>query len=90
MTWPLLLATASTASRAAWWDSASAARDRTKANAQNPSRNYRAPLPLRRPTQQIKQAMPQMLGAGPMVPPQGLAQQQDICPLPHRKEMMPQ
>jgi hypothetical protein len=34
--------------------------------------------------------MPQMLGTRPLVPPQGLAQQQDIRPLPHRKEMMPQ
>jgi len=40
--------------------------------------------------QQIKPAMPQMLGTGPLAPPQGMAQQQDICPLPHRKEMMPQ
>ena len=31
-----------------------------------------------------------MLGTGPMVPPQGMAQQQDICSLPHWKEMMPQ
>jgi hypothetical protein len=44
---------------------------------------------VRRAAQQIEQAMPQMLGAGPLVPPQGMAQQQDICSLPHRKEMMP-
>ena len=31
-----------------------------------------------------------MLGTGSMVPPQGMAQQQDICSLPHLKEMMPQ
>jgi hypothetical protein len=45
---------------------------------------------VRRAAQQIKQAMPQMLGTRPLVPPQGMAQQQDICPLPHLKEMMPQ
>jgi len=31
-----------------------------------------------------------MLGTRPLVPPQGMAQQQVICPLPHRKEVMPQ
>ena len=47
-------------------------------------------MPVWRAAQQIKPAMPQMLGTGPLVPPQGMAHQQDICPLPHRKEMMPQ
>jgi hypothetical protein len=45
---------------------------------------------VRRAARQIEQAMPQMLGTRPLAPPQGLAQQQDIYPLPHRKEMMPQ
>ena len=41
----VLPAAASTPSRAAWWDSASAARERTTANARNPSRNYRHHCP---------------------------------------------
>ena len=49
---------------------------------------HRCPCGARR--NKSSQAMPQMLGTGPLVPPQGMAQQQDICPLPHRKEMMPQ
>jgi hypothetical protein len=44
---------------------------------------------MRRTAQQIKQAMPQMLGTRPLAPPQGMAHQQDIYPLPHGKEMMP-
>jgi len=45
---------------------------------------------VRRAAQQIKQAMPQMLGPWPLAPPQGMAQPQGICPLPHRKEVIPQ
>jgi hypothetical protein len=44
---------------------------------------------MRRTTQQIKQAMPQMLGTRPLAPPQGMAQQQNTCLLPHRKEVIP-
>jgi hypothetical protein len=44
---------------------------------------------VRRAAQQIKQAMPQMLGTRPLAPPQGMAQQQNTCLLPHRKEVIP-
>jgi hypothetical protein len=44
---------------------------------------------VRRAAQQIKQAMPQMLGTLPLAQPQGMAQQQSTCRLPHRKEVIP-
>jgi hypothetical protein len=45
---------------------------------------------VRRAAQQIKQAMPQMLGTRPLAPPQGMAQQQNTRLLQHRKELIPQ
>jgi hypothetical protein len=44
-------------------------------------------MPLRRPAQRITQAMPQMLRTSPLVPPQGMARQQNTRPLLQRKEV---
>jgi hypothetical protein len=44
---------------------------------------------VRRTAQQIRQAMPQMLGTCRLAPPQGMAQQQNNPPRPHRKEVIP-
>jgi hypothetical protein len=63
--------------------------EEVKANERNPSRDYRKPLSMRRATQHIKQAMPQVLGTYPLASPQSMAQQQGNSPLSHRKEVKP-
>jgi hypothetical protein len=56
-------------------------------DAEHPARNCQRPLRVRRAAQRVEQAVPQVLGAWPLVPPQGMARPQDTLPLPHRKEV---